>query len=133
MDNISGFTVLSGILSEDTEHNVINVPLQDNFTLVCKNYEVSRENKVVEIPVISKKPSVTLGGVNALTLNASGEVILKEDVSFITTLNKMTERTTPFILNISGQKYENMFLKSYNIEIDKYGTRALCKLIFIQI
>jgi len=133
LDTYSDFTIISGVLSEDIDHKTINVPISDNYTLLCRSYELSRGNKVVEVPAISKNSVIELSGIGALNLKTSGEVILTENVDFIATINEISSRKNPFTINIAGQSYENMLLKSYTAEIDKFGTRAVCSLVFVQI
>jgi len=132
-DKYQDFVLLSGVLSEDTDHNTINLPLSDNYTLLCNSYELSRGNKIVEVPTLSKNSIIELAGIGALTITTKGDVLLSENVSFISTINEISSRKVAFTLNIGTQSFENMLLKSYTAEIDRFGTRADCTLVFVQI
>ncbi len=129
----SDFILLSGIISEDSEHSSLNIPLDDTYTLVCKAYELSRGNKLVEVPLISKDVITRLCGVGALTIKVSGEVSLGTNGGFISVINEISSRKTPFTLNIGSLSFSNILLKSYVAEIDSFGISAACSIVFVQV
>jgi len=129
----SGFAIVSGVICEDLQNNSVNITLDDNYTLVCESYEISRGNKIVEVNALSRNSTVLFGGVGAFYIKATGEVFLNDGSDFIAVINEISSRKEPFTLNISGRSFENILLKSYSAEIDKFGTRAVCSLVFVEI
>lgn len=127
------FILLSGIITEDISHDSVNIPLDNNFTLICNNYQVLKENKITEVFSVSKNTFVSLEGIGALCIKAKGEITLSEQNNFISFLNEISSRKASFTLNIGNQSFPNIILKSYNAIIDSFGITAECNLIFVQI
>ena len=129
----SDFTLVSGVIAEDSENRAVNVLLDDNFTLVCKSYELSRGNKIVETSALSKNSFAEFGGAGTLTLKTKGEVALSADTDFISAISTLSARKNPFTLNVGAKIFTDMLMKSFSAEIDKFGTRAVCSLVFVQV
>lgn len=128
----SAFALISGVISEDSEHNFVNVPIDDSYTLLCDSYEVSRNNKAVEIPTVCDGNFVCINQ-NAMTITTKGNVNIVDNIDFIDTFNEASKRAEPFNLTIGDITFSNMLLKSFSAKIDKYGINASCTLIFIEI
>lgn len=132
-ESYSDFTLVSGVITEDSSHRGVNVPLDNTFTLVCKSYELSRGNKIVETSALSKNSFAEFGGAGALTLKTKGEVALSADNDFISAISILSARKVSFTLNVGAKSFPNMIVKSFSAEIDKFGTRAVCSLVFVQV
>jgi len=127
------FILLSGVISNDSEDGSISISLDDTYTLVCKSYQLKRDNKICEISPVSKNAVKSVESIGPLNIKVQGEVNIQEHSSFISLLDEISSRTTAFVLSIDGYSYENMILKSFESTIDSYGIYAKCALAFSQL
>ena len=132
-ETISDFMLLSGVITEDIENGSVNIPLDDNYTLICKEYEILQDNKIIQTFPLSKLTSVSLEGIGAFSIKTKGEVQLVENQNFIDLLKEICSRTTPFTLNIGSQSFSNIIMNKYRAKIDSYGVTASCELVFTQL
>ncbi len=130
MDSTQEIIFLSGVIEQDSNAGV-SIPIGASYTLKCKSYEISRENKISQYFPLSNAPSLSLNGSNALTIKASGKITLGSN-NIIETLNNICESTTAFTLNIGTQSFSDVILKSYLAKIDGYGVSAECTLVFVK-
>ena len=63
MDDNQEIIFLSGIIDED--NNNIGVELDESYTLICKSYEISRDNKIEQFYPLSKISGFSLKGSNS--------------------------------------------------------------------
>lgn len=131
MDENQEIIFLSGIIDKD--NNNIGVELDESYTLICKSYEISRDNKIEQFYPLSRISGFSLKGSNSLTIKVKGKVALNNDNNIIDTLNTVCENATPFMLNIGEQSFQGMILKSFSANIDSYGVTADCSLVFMQV
>ena len=127
------FILLSGIISEDEVHDGIDIPLNDNYTLICSAYDVERKNSINQTVSVSGTSMFSSGSEGALRIKAKGVVALDSDNSLINLLDEISSRKTPFVLNIGEQVFNNILLEKYDVTIDNYGKTAECSLIFVRI
>lgn len=131
MDSTQEIIFLSGVIEQDSNSGV-NIPVGNSYTLKCKSYEISRENKISQYFPLSNVPGLSLNGSNALTIKAKGKITLGSN-NIIETLNNICENITPFTLNIGAQSFSDVILKSYSAQIDGYGVTAECLLVFVKV
>lgn len=131
MDSTQEIIFLSGVIEQDTNEK-ISIPVGNSYTLKCKSYEISRENKITQYFPLSNAPSISLNGSNALIIKAKGKIVLDSN-NIIETLNSICENTSPFTLIIGTQSFSDIILKSYTALIDGYGISADCSLVFVKV
>ena len=132
-DNNQQFVLLSGVITQDEENRSVNLSLDDNFTLICKSYEIVLNNTIKEILPLSGIPFRFLGRTGMMRIKASGTVTPDSYKSFYALLREISSRKNPFTLNLGEQSFEKVLHESFETSVDRYGKAINCSLVFAEI
>ena len=127
------FAIISGVISQDIQSKGIYIPLDENTTLVCKNYIISRTNIIVHTQCVSKDGYTALKSVGALTFKAKGDVPITNSGELTAIFSELSSRKTSFEITVGNQTFSRMILKEFSAQIDRYGERASCSVEFVQL
>lgn len=133
MANSEPFAIISGVISQDIQSKGIYIPLDENTTLVCKNYIISRMNSIAQTQCVSKDGYTALKSVGALTFKAKGDVPITNSGELTAIFSELSSRKTSFEITVGNQTFSRMILKEFSAQIDRYGERAVCSVEFVQL
>lgn len=128
----TSYILLTANIESDASSCGIFMPLSDAYTLTCENYTISKANLVSQTSSITQEALCSLLSEGTLTITATGNFTIDNSSEFITFLSELSSRKTPFSLIVGNDTFENMILKKFSANIEKYNTNSKCKLEFIQ-
>ena len=128
----NSFILLSASVPEDTTKAAILLPLNENYTLSCSSYKISRKNVLSYVATFSKQTLCDISSYGKLSIKATGNISFENASDFLSSLNEISERKEPFNLTLGGITYSNMLLKEYTASIDKYEKTAVASVEFCE-
>ena len=128
----TSYILLTANIENDTNSSGIFMPLSEQFTLTCENYTISKANLISQTSSFTQETLCSLSSEGALTIKASGNIAIDNSSEFITFLSELSSRKTPFTLVVGNDNFENIILKKFSADIEKYKINSKCKLEFIQ-
>ena len=128
----TSYILLTANIDSDINSCGIFMPLSESFTLTCENYTISKSNIISQTSSITQETLCSLSSEGALTITAQGNIAIDNSSDFIAFLSELSSRKTPFTLTIGDDTFENMILKKFSADIEKYKINSKCKLEFIQ-
>lgn len=129
----TSYILLTANIDNDIDSSGIFMPLSDTYTLNCENYTISKSNIISQTSSFTQETLCSLSSEGALTIKAQGNIYIDDSCDFIIFLTELSSRKTPFTLTIGNNSFENMILKNFSANIEKYSINSECKLEFIQL
>lgn len=128
----TSYILLTANIESDSLSCGIFIPLSDSFTLTCENYTISKTNVISKTSSFTQETLCSLSSQGALTIIAQGDIAIDNSSDFIAFLSELSSRKTAFSLTIGSDTFENMILKKFSANIEKYKINSKCYLEFIQ-